>query len=126
MKRYVIALMLVYSVHVCAMHHAVTYELSQGRFGDNLLSYIHAKWIAYKYDVPLLYKPFVYSDQLLLHERELLYSDVVKNQFDNIVVLGKHLMPQHDENNSILYIVPYFPESKWELHHCLNFQGKPW
>lgn len=104
---------------------AVTYELSPGRFGDNLLSYIHAKWISYTYDIPLLYKPFIYSDKLRLHYQEKRYSESEKQSFSKTVVLGKHIMPSEDES-SVLYYVPYFPESKWELSECVNFQGKPW
>lgn len=104
---------------------AVTYELSPGRFGDNLLSYIHAKWISYTYDIPLLYKPFMYSDTLHLHRLEKRYSESEKESFSKTVVLGRHIMPSEDES-SVLYYVPYFPESKWELNECVNFQGKPW
>ncbi len=37
---------------------AVTYKLSGGRLGDNLLSYLHARWIAYRDRVPLVRTPF--------------------------------------------------------------------
>ena len=105
---------------------AVTYELSPGRFGDNLLSYIHAKWISYKYSLPLLYKPFIYSDQLLLHYHEDLYTEQHKKKFNQIVTLeNENLINAHD-NSSILYHVPYFPESKYELRSCKGFKGKAW
>ncbi len=107
-------------------HHAVTYEYSPGRFGDNLLSYIHAKWISYRYNIPLLYKPFIYSDQLILHEQEVLYSDSVRKQFDKIVVLGKHVSVNPQDRSSILYIAPYFPSSQWELHNAISFSGGRW
>lgn len=105
---------------------AVTYELSPGRFGDNLISYIHAKWISYTYNIPLLYKPFVYSDQLVLHKRELLYTDNIKESFNKTIYLGNKTSVDPHDTSSILYIVPYFPESKWELKNCKSYAGGPW
>ena len=108
------------------VRHAVTYEHSPGRFGDNLLSYIHAKWISYKYNIPLLYKPFIYSDQLILHEQEVLYSDSARKQFDKIVILGKHVYVNPQDRSFILYMAPYFPSSKWELENAVSFAGGRW
>lgn len=50
--------------------NAVSYTFSGGRFGDNLIAYFHAKWIAYKYNLPFLYRPFPFSDQLVLNETD--------------------------------------------------------
>ena len=47
---------------------AVAYKLNKGRFGDNLLTLSHAAWFAYLLDLPLVYTPFDYSDQLKLDE----------------------------------------------------------
>lgn len=49
----------------------VSHEIGGGRFGDQLLGYIHAKWISYYYGIPLLCSPFLYSNQLVLHKEEL-------------------------------------------------------
>gem|GEM_PF-860866 len=49
---------------------AVRYWLNGGRFGDNLLNYLHAKWFAFEHEIPLLYQPFPYSSELVLDERE--------------------------------------------------------
>lgn len=111
---------------MAVVRQAVTYNLSPGRFGDNLLTYMHAKWISYKHKLPLLYKPFLYSNKLILHQSEPLYVKSVINTFSKTVVLGsKNSVNQH-ESSSILYVVPYFPESKWELKNCKNFQKRPW
>lgn len=106
------------------INQAVTYELSPGRFGDNLLSYIHAKWISYKYKLPLLYKPFIYSDHLKLHEIEQRYTS--SSSFSKIITLGKKVSVNPEETGSLLYFVPYFPQSKWELHCAVSFKGTPW
>lgn len=105
---------------------AVTYELSPGRFGDNLVSYIHAKWISYKYNLPLLYKPFIYSDCLLIHEYELFYTESIKKNFGKTIFLGGKTSVNLNDTSSVLYMVPYFPESKYELAHGVSFTRGPW
>lgn len=42
-----------------------------GRFGDRLMIYARAKWMAHKYKLPFFYHPFPYSDQLILHETQM-------------------------------------------------------
>ncbi len=57
----------------------ITYELNirgGSRFGDTLVTYIRSKWLAYKYGFSFLYKPFKYSDQLMMHELEKQYEHV--------------------------------------------------
>lgn len=89
---------------------AVTYSFSGGRFGDNLLAYCHAKWIAYKYKIPLLYKPFEYSDQLMMHELEMPYSTELEWQFEQVIICS---CPDFtiDTESGCLYVIPFFPES---------------
>ena len=48
----------------------VSYRLSGGRFGDNLLAYMHAKWVSYRYEIPLVYHDFPYAKELMLEEYE--------------------------------------------------------
>jgi len=88
---------------------AVTYTFSGGRFGDNLLAYCHAKWISYKYHIPLLYKPFGYSDQLTMHQMELPYCNELEFQFADVITYG--LETAIDAESNCLYVVPFFPES---------------
>lgn len=45
---------------------AVTYGLSGGRLGDNLLSYLHARWIAYCNHLPLIIKHFPMDEEFAL------------------------------------------------------------
>lgn len=98
---------------------AVTYTLNGGRLGDSFISYLHAKWVSYRYNIPLLYKPFEHSDQFALHHLETVYTDRYARKFRTI----KHFKPGqklsiHPEKN-ILYCIDYFPESYYELH-CMN------
>jgi hypothetical protein len=95
---------------VQAQKSAVTYDFSGGKFGDNLLSYCRAKWIAYKYNIPLLYRPFYYSDQLMMHELDIPLSlENLNSNFKGMVRVGKD--PIIDPEANILYVVPFFPES---------------
>ncbi len=92
-----------------AKSSAVTYDFSGGRFGDNLVSYCHAKWISYRYNIPLLYKPFNYSDQLWMHYLEIHYTPELEQQFSRVIVANKNT--QIDPQSGDLYIIPFFPES---------------
>ncbi len=93
---------------------AVTYTLAGGRLGDQLLAYLHAKWISYKYNIPLFYVPFPYSDKLVLDDVENNYSSTVAESYPDKRTLGlkqslEDLM--HNASNKTLFIIPYFPES---------------
>jgi len=107
----------------------VTYSFSGGRFGDRLLSYIHAKWISYYHGIPLLYKPFIYSDQLVLHKEER--SDFKKKHLRPITPKPNKNM-NYNGPGKFLYTIPYFPESTWELtkgntswyHFCVDWKNE--
>lgn len=83
---------------------AITWEPNGGRFGDNLLSYSRAKWLSYKFNIPVLYLPFKYSDQLILHEQEALYTDEYAQLFSTIMHLPIGSKCQLLPNNNTLYI----------------------
>jgi|ERR1700733_1468021 len=91
------------------MTSAVTYTFSGGRFGDNLLSYCHAKWISYIYNIPLLYKPFEYSDQVMMHILEMSYSKELEDEFEQVIIYSPDCAIS--ANGGILYVIPFFPES---------------
>ncbi len=74
---------------------AVTYSFSGGRLGDNLLTYLHAKWFAYQHQIPLLYRCFPYSSEFAFTAEE--------------ICLGTQ------KANYNIFPCPYFPESKAEL-----------
>jgi hypothetical protein len=120
------AICLFFELSVEGIQKAVTYEQSPGRFGDNLLSYIHAKWISYKYAIPLLYKPFVYSDRLVMHTGEPWYTNALQKTFSRCIILGKNRSVKLTDSSSTLYLVPYFPESKSERNNGVSFTGGAW
>lgn len=41
-----------------------------GRFGDNLFCYVKAKYLAHKYKLPFLLKPFAYSEKFKMYDLE--------------------------------------------------------
>ncbi len=104
----------------------ITYEFSGGRFGDNLMAYLHAKWISYLYEIPLLYKSFAYSSELALHDIEIPYNQVNWQSYNQENFFDAKLTNFRLNNSLKLYVVPYFPESKWERKYCANGAGNPW
>lgn len=91
---------------------AVTYNFSGGRFGDNVLAYLHAKWISHCYDIPLLYKPFPYSSELKMDLLEAKFANAKKLPE---VEITRYYPDRIQKDAPVLYLCPYFPESKWEL-----------
>ncbi len=107
-------LLLLLCTSLCAVDSAVTYEFSGGRLGDNLLSYLHAKWISYTHHIPLLYKPFPHSCELCLHDKEAIYTPSQGRT-------RRHLGQGIDPERSCLYICPYFPEDQIEKPEYFYF-----
>jgi hypothetical protein len=100
---------------------AITYEFSGGRFGDNLLSYLHAKWMSFHTGIPLLYKPFKYSSELVLDDSELSY-EIEHSKYVRTYDLSDSY-PEPSDKIPWLFVCPYFPEIPWELNrqHYFTF-----
>jgi hypothetical protein len=103
----------------------VTYDLSGGRFGDNLLAFMHAKWFSYRYKLPLLYKPFPYSDQLQLSLNEKPYRDEVLNKVSQTMILENSIHPKIKNDTSMLYVIPFFSECLSEVAICRDMVYLP-
>ena len=95
-----------------AVEEFVTYTFSGGRFGDNLLAYLHAKWFSFEHQIPLLYQPFRYSTNLKLHDEELHYSSYSFSFRYRTPVwrwpLNLSSLP------TVIYVCPYFPHDPRE------------
>ncbi len=89
---------------------SVTYTLNGGRFGDQILAYMHAKWVSYKHEVPVLYKNFLFSDQLMLHDLEPHFSLINTNTFKYVKTLNRGQILDINRNDNTLHVIPYFPE----------------
>ena len=102
------------SLNAAPCENKVTYRLSGGRFGDNLLAYMHAKWVSYRYGMPLIYQDFPYAEELMLEKYE---------EKTDPSCLKQKIFKQRDGIDAFidslecetLCIVPYFPESFYEL-----------
>lgn len=104
---------------------AITHEVPGSRFGDCLLSYIHAKWYAYTYNLPLLYQPFHYSHELCLSQRNAPYKENRRSYRRRVFLEDLHL-ERYEGVKSIIFTIPYFPESSYERKHGLDYTGHPW
>ena len=104
---------------------AVTYEFSGGRLGDNIIAYSHARWVSYKYDIPLLYRPFNYSDKFGLHFKHRYFEMEDEIEFDKVVKFseleGKHNDLEIDRDSNTLYIIPYFPAVESDINGRFHF-----
>ena len=107
-----IQLNLGFLLYVCTLHAGITYEFSGGRMGDNLIAYLHAKWIGYKHGLTLLYRPFNYSDKFMLHrfekqfEGDLDAAALITNENCDALCLT--------DNN--LYRIPYYSDHPFEFN----------
>ena len=81
----------------------VTYGLSKGRLGDQFVSYLHAKWIAHRYSIPLLYRPFPHSDSFLFHTLET----PVNRRQKTITLTNLQWLERPAD---CVYLIPYAPE----------------
>ncbi len=67
----VLFLCFIYSSGICSNNkpnykykHAITYNPTGSRFGDQICGYSKTKWLSYKYKLPFLFIPFKYSQEL--------------------------------------------------------------
>lgn len=93
--------------------NAITYGLSGGRLGDNLMAYLHAKWISYKYSLPLLMVSFPYSDSFQFHYEE--YKAEEFNFQHKILTTSKNDLKNINRKNSTIFQIPYFSENYFEF-----------
>ncbi len=68
--------------------NAVTCRLNGGRFGDCLLSYSRINWARYQFkNLRLLYVPFKYSNELMIHELEEKYTAQSPKEFARVMTI---------------------------------------
>lgn len=89
----------------------VTYDVTSGRLGDKLISFVHAKWLSHKYGLILLYKPFKYSDKFMFSKIEMPFEQA---KFKEVIIPAKGDNPNYLDGG-ILFDIRYFPESKEEF-----------
>ncbi len=87
---------------------AITYELNGGRFGDNLSTFCKAKLLSHKYQLPFLYKQFEYSDQLILHTTQTVYTQEHATQFEEIIYIKTEDDIKKNKNKNALLVVNFY------------------
>lgn len=101
----------------CYSEVYLEYGKSWGRFGDNLLSYMHTKYVSYLTGIPVLYSPFIYSDQLKLSEEEvrLNISKASKIEInDKLIEDNFQGLADLKSSKGLVVEIPYFPEDLYE------------
>lgn len=91
---------------------AVTYEFNGGRFGDNIITYCKAKWVANKYNIPLLFRNFESADQLMMSELEQRLTKEKKAKFAKIKMILDDEKNTIDPYSNTLYVVHYYYKDK--------------
>ncbi len=84
----------------------LTYEFSGGRFGDNLLAFLHGFYLAEKYELPLIYRPFPYSNQLQFHYH-MPYREGEINAGYRLIEDESDLLSLQE---NVIYHLPYFSD----------------
>lgn len=102
--------------------HAISYNLGGDRFGDKVLGYVQARYLSYITSIPFLYRPFIYSDQLIIDNNALpydLHAHKYGRQFH--IASGQTLTEffhqiQNPQSPPTLFIVDFFPSdiSEWD------------
>src|SRR6476620_2006646 len=112
---------------------AITYKPAGGRLGDQLLNYYKAFWLAYRYlgkdkngKVPLLYVSFIYSDKLMMHQRQMRYTPENVRQYKKIVKLKDFMITNLiNKNDRILYESHYYLKIPGWDHYSLDWMNDP-
>jgi hypothetical protein len=91
-----------------------------GRLGDMLIGYVKARWLAHHYNLLFLYEPFNRSDQLALHDRNLLYNELKGRGFTEIAVRDGSVFENVKRRDNMIYKVDYY----FQLDHWGNYQKK--
>ena len=105
----------------CAEHKkAISTCGLTSRLGDRLVDYAHMKWISYKWNIPLLYEPFPYSDELVLDDVEERLS---KDSFAAHIKIRDIAQLEHEIDKDTLYILSHFPDS-YDEYLFLKWKSK--
>ncbi len=95
---------------------AITYKIeSWRRLGDHILTFCRAKLLSIAYNIPLYYKPFTYSDQFALHNKETLLTPEIEKKYDTITPLNtiKEFEEGLKSGKSILFESHFLTETPW-------------
>ena len=109
LKLFLLCSLLIPILSCAAPKKAVTFGWG-GRLGDNILDYTHAKWISYKWGIPLLFQPFQYSDHFAFHDHEAMLTPELSASY-SIVILESFSQLDEAVETDTLYFVAHTPDS---------------
>lgn len=83
-----------------------------GRFGDKLMQYTKALWVADQYKMPFIYTPFKYSDQLKMHGQ----LGNGNQQHEKLIKIHekRDTNGSDSDKNKIYLISYYFKADNWQ------------
>lgn len=108
------------------IHHgtAITYSLPlpmeiYSRLGDRLLAYLHTKYVAEKYQLPVYFRSFKGAEFFAFSKQEKLnYNSSAPLYFKQVIHLSStkeiEALKTIDRHKSVLHVLPFFPESRVE------------
>ena len=83
----------------CAQYGVTNIQRHGSRFGDNLLGYCKAKWVAFQRNMPFYLTPFPYCNELILSQDEEICSAQTSKKYKNkIHIQTKPIQWQKNHN----------------------------
>ncbi len=98
---------------------AITYSLPLplevfSRLGDRLVAYLHAKYVAEKFELPVYFTPFKGAEFFAFSAQEQ-FTSAQPHYFKKVVHLkSAKEIDAIDRTQSVLYVLPFFPDSPIE------------
>lgn len=98
-------------------NYAITYKLENWRrLGDHITTYCKAKYFSYIYRIPLFYRPFPYSDQFEVHQKEQMLTPEIEKKFSKVIPINtiKEFEGHYKNSNEpILFECHFLTETPW-------------
>lgn len=105
----------------------ITCDINGYNLGDNLMSYIRAKWLSIHYNIPLLYKPFPFANLFGLHEIEKKkFHPAYLEKFKTVHAIQNELEICFEDPSETLYVVPCYQEPELGLDNSTPFIEIDW
>lgn len=101
----------------------LTYSLSGGRLGDNLVAYARCKYLSWKYSISMLYLPFNYSNKFVFHTKDQSITPERKQQFEQQVMIVDNETVLNNPQPNTLYIAKYIGKKLYReslVEFCLE------
>ncbi len=102
----IMVILLLFYQNICLAKAYITYEISS-RLGDQLIGYCVARKIAFDHDVPFLFQPFDYSNQLVLSVTDQMLSKQNLRNCKRITIGYSLDRSNEDQEKDYLYIVGF-------------------